>query len=66
MAASDKSSLQAGVQKVLDTYTAGTGANNVPGAVAYISDKSGKQVVWAAAGRVEVGKPVPMKRDTIF
>lgn len=66
MTAPDKSSLQAGVQKVLDTYTAGTGPNNVPGAVAYVADASGKEVAWAASGVLELGKPEPMKNDTIF
>ncbi|KAJ1023080.1 hypothetical protein NDA16_003233 [Ustilago loliicola] len=67
MTASDKAAtLQAGVQQILDTYTSGTGRNNIPGAVAYISDASGKEVVWAAAGVNEVGKDKPMKKDAIF
>ncbi|SPO29562.1 related to transesterase [Ustilago trichophora] len=67
MTSADKSaSLQQGVQKVLDTYTAGTGPNNVPGAIAYIADASGKEVAWAAAGVNEVGKPEPMEKDAIF
>lgn len=66
MSAPDKSSLHAGVQKVLDKYTSGTGATNVPGAVAYVSDASGKEVAWAASGVIEVGKPERMKKDTIF
>lgn len=67
MTATDKSAhLQETVQKVLDTYTAGTGPSHVPGAVAYVADASGKQVAWAAAGVNEVGKPEPMKKDAIF
>lgn len=66
MTAADKSSLQEGVQRVLDTYTAGKGPNNVPGAVAYIADASGKQVAWAASGVNDISKPDPMKKDAIF
>ncbi|GAK66984.1 beta-lactamase [Moesziomyces antarcticus] len=66
-ASSDRSAaLQKHAQKVLDTYTAGKGPNNVPGAVAYVSDKSGKDVVWAHAGVKEVDKQDPMTKDTIF
>ncbi len=64
---SDRSAaLQKHAQKVLDTYTAGKGPNNVPGAVAYVSDKSGKDVIWAHAGVKEVDKQDPMTKDTIF
>lgn len=66
MTAHKSASLQEGVQKVLDAYTAGTGPNNVPGAVVCVSDASGKDVVWAAAGVNQVGKPEPIKKDAIF
>ena len=64
--AAKQASLQEGVQRVLDAYTAGTGADNVPGAVAYIADANGKEVAWAASGRKQVDQAEPMKKDAIF
>ncbi|PWZ02430.1 beta-lactamase/transpeptidase-like protein [Testicularia cyperi] len=60
-------SLQETAQKVLDQATADpTSPNAVPGAVVYVSDKSGKPVVWASAGVRQLGKSDPMTKDSIF
>ncbi|GAC92914.1 beta-lactamase [Pseudozyma hubeiensis SY62] len=60
------SELQTSVQTILDKYTSGNGASNVPGAVAYISDTKGNEVAWASSGRISIAEPNPMKKDTIF